>query len=331
MYGLAQHIPPRPTPAADAAHGTRHRHIVFVDRSGLHRRPLDLGPIADVGTRTSAPTAVRPATHILAADAEDLVRWLFRQASLDADHYGHQTLARRLPACLRLLRVPTPALARQTLEAQPDRIPAALATFLIGVTSFFRDPAVFDSVARDVLPDLAARARARGDGRIRVLSVGCSDGRELYSVAMLAAETGLLPHCELTGTDCRPDALRRARDAAYDEHDVRDLPPGRRGRFFRRDGDGEASWRLIEPLRVAARWHRADATAWCPAQPERWDLILCRNMAMYLRPEPAARLWRDLTRAVRPGGYLVTGKAERPAAAERLSPVAPCVYRRDWT
>ena len=63
-------------------------------------------------------------------------------------------------------------------------------------------------------------------------------------------------------------------------------------------------------------------------EPGQWDVILCRNMAMYLAPEAAAALWRNLDSLLRPGGILVLGKAERPTGT-RLSMIAPCVYRRD--
>jgi chemotaxis methyl-accepting protein methylase len=193
---------------------------------------------------------------------------------------------------------------------------------LIGVTSFFRDRAVFDVLERRVLPELA---RHRDQAPLRIWSAACSDGHELYSLAILAAEAGLLPRCELVGTDCRPEATYRARLGVYDEHAVRDLAPDRRQRFFNREEDG---WRLVEPLRRAAQWRTSDVLT-CP-EPGHWDLIFCRNMAMYLRPTAAGKLWHDLERFLRPGGYLVTGKAERPLGAARLALVSPCVYRKEW-
>jgi chemotaxis methyl-accepting protein methylase len=50
---------------------------------------------------------------------------------------------------------------------------------------------------------------------------------------------------------------------------------------------------------------------------------------MYLRPEVAGRLWQELEQALRPGGFLVLGKAERPMGTTRLSAAGPCIYRRD--
>jgi chemotaxis methyl-accepting protein methylase len=85
--------------------------------------------------------------------------------------------------------------------------------------------------------------------------------------------------------------------------------------------------RVRPELRAAVQWRTGDLTRMC--EPGTWDLILCRNLTMYLRPDVAARIYVALEEALRPGGFLVLGKAERPIAAQRLGLVAPCIYRRD--
>ncbi len=96
---------------------------------------------------------------------------------------------------------------RALLENRPDLLPAAVGSLLIGVTEFFRDPAVFEAVRARVVPELAARGR----GPLRIWSAGCSSGEELYSLAILLAEAGLLAGSFLLGTDCRIEAVRQAR------------------------------------------------------------------------------------------------------------------------
>jgi chemotaxis methyl-accepting protein methylase len=162
-------------------------------------------------------------------------------------------------------------------------------------------------------------------GRLRVWSPGCSDGAELYSVAILLDELGLLDRCELLGTDCRADAVERARAGAYDAHAVRCVPPDLLARHFTTDAD-RRTWRVSPRLRAAARWRTADVLNVC--EPGVWDLVLCRNLAIYLQPEAAGELWRRLEAAVRPGGVLALGKAERPGSGRRFTPAGPCLFRR---
>jgi chemotaxis methyl-accepting protein methylase len=192
---------------------------------------------------------------------------------------------------------------------------------VIGVTSFFRDASVFDHLTYTVLPALPRTPR----GHPRVWSAGCSDGEEIYSVAMLLAEMNLLGGTYLLGTDCRPQAVARARAGRYEHRAMRDVPLAWQRNYF--EGDGDAHARLRCEVRSAVQWRTGDVTRLC--EPGAWDLILCRNLTMYLRLDVAGRIWSAFEDALRPGGFLVLGKAERPIGAQRLGLVAPCIYRRD--
>jgi chemotaxis methyl-accepting protein methylase len=266
-------------------------------------------------------------------DHQSFFAWVFLEAGLSARHYRSSSLRRRLPACLRALRVEDVGQARRLLRQYPQFIPVAVGALLLGVTEFFRDAPVFEVIERE-LPALLAAADAGGKRPLRVWSAGCSDGAELYSVAMLLAQMGALHRCELLGTDCRDEALSAAADGAFNANALRGLPPAMLRRYFPVETQSDAraggtpSRRLHVRLRDAVRWHKADLLT--DPQPGPWDVALCRNLAMYLRPVAAERLWRGLVSSLRPGGLLVVGKAERPSAAAMhgLSPVAPCVYRR---
>ncbi len=254
-------------------------------------------------------------------DARELafLRWLFDQAGLELRSYRHETLHRRLAACLRTLRVNSVTEARAVLLRHPAKIAAAVGAMVIGVTALFRDADVFDGLAQSVLPALPQPPHRR-----RIWSVGCSNGDEIYSVAMLLSELGLLDGTELLATDCRAAAIANVRRAIYRHDDLRKLSPVWQERYFVPDG-GEL--RVVRQLQQAVQTRVADVTR--VREPGVWDLILCRNMAMYLRPSVAAELWAHFEQSIRPGGFLVLGKAERPEGCGRLSMIAPCIYRRD--
>lgn len=251
---------------------------------------------------------------------DDLLLWLLRQAGLDAASYRPRALQRRLPACLRVLGVGSPQEARELLASRPELVATAVNAVLLGVTEFYRDAAVFDELGGRVLPELLA------DGReLRIWSAACSDGHELYTVAMLLHRSGRLSGHHLVGSDCRPEALRRAREGEFPASALRGLSQELRERYFR--AEGEDRYRVTEELRAAARWVTGDLLA--AVEPGPWDLVLWRNMAIYLRPEVAKNLWGRIGREIRPGGYLVTGKAELPPRELPFRRVAACVYRKD--
>jgi chemotaxis methyl-accepting protein methylase len=290
----------------------RYQHVVFPGEPT--RRPTAL----DVAASSSDMLPVVEMAFSLPQENAAFLSWLFRRAGLDVHLYRPETLQRRLPACLRALRVRTPALARSLLEQAPERLATALSGMLVGVTWLFRDTAVFDLLRDHVLPELLRTRRA-----IHVWSVGSSDGAEVYSLALLLAQGGRLANSYLLGTDCRRDAIARARLGCFDAEALRYVPSELHSRYFTRQYDG---WQALPEIRAALRWQVADITQEAGAGV--WDLILCRNTAMYLRAEAASKVWGRLEALLSPGGVLVLGKAERPTGTRRLALVGPSVYRR---
>jgi chemotaxis methyl-accepting protein methylase len=291
-----------------------YRHVVFPDA------PQGNGYAFNFSPRPRRDPGLPAGNHEeLTADERACVRWLFDRAELQILDYRFETLKRRIPACLRALRVESVGQVRAALERQPELLKPAISALVIGVTSFFRDPQVFSALEQTGLVEVLARS-----ARPRIWSVGCSDGAELYSVAMLLAERAAVESCTMLGTDCRSDALQRARAGCYDATSLKNVPGEFVGRYFKPQN---GLWQVHPFLRAAAQWRQGDAIH--TSEPATWDLILCRNMAIYLQPAAAGRLWERLGASLRRGGILVTGKAERPYGAAGLRAVAPCIYQRD--
>jgi chemotaxis methyl-accepting protein methylase len=287
-----------------------YRHVVFPDALEGNGYAVNFCP--SPGVPANGPEE-------LTADEYACIRWLFERAGLQLLDYRFETLRRRIPSCLRALRVESVGQICAAVERQPELLKRAISTLVIGVTSFFRDPQVFAALRQTGLTEVLSRS-----AHPRIWSVGCADGAELYSVAMLLAERGAAQRSVMLGTDCRGDAILRARAGCYDPAALKTVPSKFVGRYFKPDN---GVWQVHPFLRDAAQWRQGDALY--TSEPGMWDLILCRNMAIYLRPAAAGRLWERLGESLRRGGILVTGKAERPYGAAGLRAVAPCIYQRD--
>jgi chemotaxis methyl-accepting protein methylase len=210
--------------------------------------------------------------------------------------------------------VETCAAAERLVAAKPALVSKALDSLLIGTTEWFRDPAVFVQLERDILPKLIQRPVPP-----RVWSAGCSEGAELYSVAMLLAKLGALEGGRLLGSDCRPAAIERAKRGVYSPGER--VMPATAGGHWQELADGRIA--MSHAIRQAVQWEETDLLA--PRPLGTWDLILCRNVAIYLEPVAAEALWKRLAEALAPGGFLIVGKAEKPRLSI-LRRVAPSIY-----
>jgi chemotaxis methyl-accepting protein methylase len=105
---------------------------------------------------------------------------------------------------------------------------------------------------------------------------------------------------------------------------MRNVPGNLFDQYFRFDDGG---WRIHPDLRTIIQWRCGNVLG--TPEPGNWDLILCRNLAIYMQASAASRLWVRLVQCLRPGGFLVVGKAERPPSGCGLKLLAPCIYRRE--
>ncbi len=105
------------------------------------------------------------------------------------------------------------------------------------------------------------------------------------------------------------------------------VPPPMLGRYFIAEG---GRYRVVPWLRDRIRWERADIFS--VPDTTGLDLVLCRNVAIYLAPDACLALWRKVEGWLRPGGILVTGKAERPSPHGKFDRLDACVFRKmGWT
>ncbi|MEO6360973.1 MAG: protein-glutamate O-methyltransferase CheR [Sphingomicrobium sp.] len=182
-------------------------------------------------------------------------------------------------------------------------------------TYFFRDRAPFDLLSRHALPLLRERREKRK--RITIWSAGCSTGQEVYSLAMLFAQKPDLWHgwtIDIMGTDVSGSVIDRARDGSYTQFEVqRGLGINEMVRWFEEGGEG---WRAVEQLRRMVRF-QIHSLLDPPPHPNNFDIILCRNVLLYLHAETRAQAFERLTQAIAPDGWLMLGAGETVIGSTR--------------
>jgi len=190
-----------------------------------------------------------------------------------------------------------PSLSQQVVEA-----------LLNNETYFFRDRAPFDLLQRHALPELAKARHA--SKRLRIWSAGCSTGQETYSLAMLFAEE---PHkwagwtIDLLGTDVSTSCVDRARHGIYSQFEVqRGLGINQMIKWFEECPDG---WRAVEALRKPVRFQVHNLLE-PPPHPGGFDIVLCRNVLLYLNPEKKTLAFDRIASSMAEDGWLMLGAGE---------------------
>ena len=190
-----------------------------------------------------------------------------------------------------------PSLSQQVVEA-----------LLNNETYFFRDRAPFDVLQRHALPELAQRRQK--SKRLRIWSAGCSTGQEVYSLAMLFAED---PEqwrgwtIDILGTDVSNGCVDRARRGIYSQFEVqRGLGINQMIKWFEECADG---WRAVEPLRKPVRFQVHNILEPSP-HPGGFDIVLCRNVLLYLSPEKKTLAFERIAGAMAEDGWLMLGAGE---------------------
>jgi chemotaxis protein methyltransferase CheR len=176
-------------------------------------------------------------------------------------------------------------------------------------TYFFREPRELYAVDWRELHSVAAEA---GADTVRVWVAACATGEEAYCLAILASEAfgHERPPVTIVATDVSNAALERSAEGAYSGRSLRDVPPELLERYFVAT---ERGYRVRESIRslVRFRHHNLVADPSPPPGEVRFDLVTCRNVLIYFDNETVKRVIGSLESAVRPGGRLILGAADR--------------------
>ena len=202
-------------------------------------------------------------------------------------------------------------------------------------TYFFRESSHFEYLQKRALEGLVARARARGEKRLRFWSAACSYGQEVYTLAMVLAEH--LPKIapdfdfEILGTDVDPESILFASSGVFPLRQMAGIPEDYLEKYWvRGTGDISNYFRPRKEIREKCRFETANLLAFTGlvSSRDRFDAILCRNVFIYFSPEQAGASCKALARSLFPEGLLFLGLSESLAGFE-LDAVSlgPSIYQ----
>lgn len=257
---------------------------------------------------------------------------LGRRIGLDPASLGPNALANLVAERARALGVDREHYAG-TLATRPEEFNLLVEKLVVPETWFFRGAGLFEELARIVAEERGQKPTATGDRPFRALSVPCASGEEPYSLAMALLDAGLgAERWTIDGIDLSPRLIAAAHRAVYREFSFRQTDPERRRRYFR-DVPGGAE--LDAHVRRCVRFQVGNLVdpAFLAGESGSFDLILCRNLLIYLTPEARRQALATLERLLVPGGLLAVGHAEPQVLAGRpfraVGPTSCFLFRHD--
>ena len=290
---------------------------------GMPRSAIDAG-LADV----TAPAEELPGkiiaylrhTHLVIGHEHDLeekaqsalekVLILLRtQTGHDFTLYKKNTVYRRVERRMGLHQIDRIATYVKFLQNNPQETELLFKELLIGVTSFFRDPAAWNHLKQEVIPTFLKQRL--GGGILRAWTPGCSTGEEAYSLAIIFREAlqQVKPagniSLQIFATDLDKDAIDKARAGLYPANITADVTPERLQRFFIQEERGYRAGKEIREMVIFAPQNVIMDPPFT-----KLDILICRNLLIYLTPELQKKLLPLFHYSLNPGGVLFLGSSE---------------------
>jgi chemotaxis protein methyltransferase CheR len=246
---------------------------------------------------------------------------VFCQTGLDLHHYKRDHMRNRILMMVESLALTSLNDLALFLSASPEYTRWFIDKLSINVSELYRDPAKWVELAEWILPRLIKR-----NPHLKCWSAGCSFGAEAHTLAIILDVHFRGEHTVL-GTDIDEAALHQARRGEFTGTEMRHVESQVRSEYFDFDQDREV-WKASDAIRRYLAFRRADL--FTSRFGSDYDLILYRNVAIYLTESAQDHLYRKLFMALRPGGFLFTGNTENIVNAEEIgfeNPM-PMFYRR---
>jgi two-component system, chemotaxis family, CheB/CheR fusion protein len=261
----------------------------------------------------------------------DVVQILHQATGVDFTNYKVTTLQRRIARRMLLRKIETFSDYATYLQQNPRETEALYQDVLIHVTKFFRDPESYEALKEHVFPELV-KDKPRYNA-VRIWSLGCSTGEEVYSLVIAFAEfvesSGIQTPIQIFATDLNEISIQKARTGIYPKYIAQDVSPERLTRFF---SEVDGSYRIHKSIRELCVFAKHNVLVDPPFA--RIDLVSCRNLMIYLQPALQRNLMPILHYALHPAGFLWVGASETIGSYRDLFEIKDSkhkIYRKRFT
>jgi len=235
---------------------------------------------------------------------------LFRHLGVRGDAYKDTYLKRRIQARMRKLGISNTMEYYQLLKKNRQELNNLILTVAINVTEFFRDPPVWKTFQKKIIPELVQYKQEVNSNSIKIWSAACSTGQEPYSIAISLYEAlgddlkGF--KVSILGTDIDREALQIAIKGVYPSEIVeKNVPKHIINKYFLKSDE---FYRVLPKLRKLVKFQHFNLFS--RLYPKGFDVIFLRNVLIYMEKEAQEKVFRQMYDALEDHGYLILGKTE---------------------
>ena len=264
------------------------------------------------------PSGILSLNEIVEANMGELRKiqsLLHAKKGVDFGYYKQNTVNRRIMRRMALNKFNTLPEYVKFLREHTHELDLLYKDLLINVTSFFRDPNVYDALGKKILPALF-KNRKEND-TIRIWTPACANGEEAYSVAIclfeFLQEKAIRTPIQIFGTDLNEAAIAKARSGVYNKGAMGNVSPERLKKYFIKT-DGH--YQIIKPIRDVCIFATHNLLKDPPFS--RMDLISCQNVLIYIESNPQKKILQAFHYSLKPTGYLLLGKSETIGSSTEL-------------
>ncbi|MCP3939955.1 MAG: protein-glutamate O-methyltransferase CheR [Desulfobacteraceae bacterium] len=251
------------------------------------------------------------------SDLNKIINYLSKHQDIDFYGYHHSIIEQQLDQRLHEVNLGTLAEYYNFLQSHPDEINKLVKVLIINVSSFFRDPLVFNYIASKILPELLSNQGTIKPTSLRIWSAGCAAGEEPYSMAMeidkLIKFMTTKPIVHIFATDIDTDSIRKAKTAVYSLESLNNVQFEYLPHFIQRRNTFSLNGN-IKQLVDFSTYDLLDKRGYSPPESlyGSFDIVLCRNILIYYNKQYKNRILTKLYRSLNKNGYLVLGETEMP-------------------
>ncbi len=236
-------------------------------------------------------------------DLEKVVSVIKNFMDFNPENYKIKPLARRIHSRMRRVGLDNYDDYAELLKESKEEKKKLKESLTINLTSFFRNKTVFDSLKAEILPSMK---------NPMIWSAGCSNGAEPYAIAILCKEMEI--NYSILGTDIDKESIKEACKGVYDESALTETPSHYKLKYFEKVKEG---YRVTREIKDSVEFQNLDLKD--IDFKEKFDLIFCRNVLIYLNKEFQEKILGSFATALKANGILVLGKVESiPNNAKKL-------------